>query len=139
MGQYDFERYDSLLQGMDKYACRVALGDSNALKPLYSLLWELYKNFSPIVLEHEHKKYLDKFQHLRQLIDSNVTANNQLAALGKSSPGISQNIIDLMDELQMEILKIKQFIGLGITVEKKESHKTKLARALGVKMYEPKE
>lgn len=134
MGVYDFERYDDLLKGMDKYACLVAVGDSSALKPLYSILWELYKNFRPIILEAVREKYEEQFKQLKKLIDTNASANNQLTSLNRNPMPISEDIIDLMDKLQMDILVIKQFIGLGINVDKQESHKTKLARALGVKM-----
>jgi hypothetical protein len=132
MCQYDFERFNELLKQMDFYAIRVACHDSVSMTPLYSVLWEIYKNFRSIIFESQRKKYEDKFKQVKTLIGSFSTTNQELKAYGMNQVSTENTILKLLDELQMDLLDIKQIIGLGIMVEKQETSSTKLARALGV-------
>ncbi len=132
MGQYDFERFDKLLSAMDAFAVRVAIHDHTALVPLYSILWELYKNFRSIIFEPQRKKYEDKFKLVKSMIDNYSSANSELRKHGMNPVSAENSILRILDELQMDLLDIKQIIGLGLQVDKQEAFKTKIQRALGV-------
>lgn len=133
MGQYDFERFNKLLYNMDEYAVRVACSDFTALIPLFSVLWEIYKNFQPIIFETEREYYKKQFKSVRINIDSelNRIAYNKRNSM-YSDLSISRSLLFKLDKLQMDMLQIKQIIGLGISVQKQEVFKTKIERALGV-------
>lgn len=132
MGQYDFIRLDKILTLMDEYAIQVQLFNPDSLLLFYGILWELYKNFRSILFESIRTKFEKQFSQIRKDVYDEVSRLNSLRNKGVVMPVISISIMDELDKIQMDLLEIRQIIGLGITVEKIESMKTKLERAMGV-------
>ena len=133
MGQYDFERMNELLKSMDALSIAVGCGDHSCLFPYYYVLWELYKNFRPIIFESERHKYETVFKRVKNEIEDDIKRNgiNKLNGLPQMM-NIDGMLLASLDEIQMKLLDIRQIIGLGIMVDKQEANSTKLARALGV-------
>jgi hypothetical protein len=133
MGQYDFERLNDLLKRMDGCAICVRMKDYHFLVPFYAVLYEIYMFMRPIIFESKRAEYEDAFKKLDNMINTDVQSASQMEKQGvisqyKMNPGI----LKTASKLQMDLMEIRQIIGLGIQVDKQESNKTKLARALGV-------
>lgn len=133
MGQLDFERFHEMLFTMDKVACRARMFESDSLVPFYSVLYELYKNFRPIVFETKRKSLDDMFDTVKR--DIIIWRNSQVRRLGNPNSSMSSfplEILNLLEKIQTDVLEIKQVIGLGIKVEKDLTPRKRWERALGV-------
>jgi len=125
MGQYDFIRYDRLLSAMDELSVQVSSYNVNALLPFHSVLWELFKNFSPIMIDIKREEYKSKFKNLRDRILEEINRGSN-----DDNATIDQNLIDELDDIQIELLGIKQIIGLGIMISKDYSREDLIKKGL---------
>lgn len=131
MGQYDYERFNEILKAMDEYAIKVQNFESDAFQTFYGILWELYKNFRPILFDTVREKFDKEFKDVRTKMLEELRKNNIFVIQGMQY-AFDKTLIEDFDRIQMDLLEIKQIIGLGIAVDKVEELKTKLERVLGV-------
>jgi len=131
MGQYDYERYDEILKAMDEYAIKVQNFETDAFLTFYGILWELYKNFRPILFDSLRIKFEERFKQVREKLLEELKKYNVFASQGVQYR-VDTILIRDFDTIQMDLLEIKQIIGLGIAVDKVEELKTKLERVMGV-------
>jgi len=133
MGQLDFERYHEMLMVMDRVASRARMFESDSIIPFYSILKELYKNWRPIVFETKRKTIDASFEK----VDKDIIKwrNDQSRRFGNPNSPMASFPIEILkglEDIQTDILEIKQVIGLGIRVEKDLTPKKRWERALGV-------
>ena len=127
MGGYDFERYHKMLSEADKYGFMVWNGNHNAIKPYFSLLKQFYKNIRMIVIE---RKSVDLMcEKLSEKIDLFVAYKEK----GKHYGYVLKDILKDLEIFSDKIYEIKQFIGLGIEINKEVSNKKKWETAAGVR------
>jgi len=128
MGQLDFERMHQILLDLDNYAYYVGIYDRNSLGFLddyYSLLKVLYRNMAPLMSETLRDKYNKRFEEAKLAIQESYS---------KSIGGkifIKANI--KLEKIHNELLETRQFIGLGITVSRRQQASGKMKNLLGLK------
>lgn len=126
MGQLDFERFDKILSAMDLWGARVWNDEEEAIRPFFALCKQFYKNIRHIVVKREK---IDKvFEETKSKIDDMEMLQGRNATYKHLLPGI----FDGLDEITNKIYEIKQWLGLGIEVQKKLSQKKKWERAMRI-------
>ena len=129
MGQYDFIRYDKILSSADELSIQASMLNSDTILPFWSVLWGMYKNFRPIIIDSKREEYDGKFRDLKQKIFNEL--QRMKAVKDNDEEGtIDVSIIDDLDALHMNMLEIKQLIGLGITVGRNYSTDELIAKGL---------
>ena len=127
MGQLDFYRYDALLKLADEAAvqCKLPPIFPNNILNYYIILDQVYINFRAIMDKENRKLIDDQFQKLQNNIfdGESVTHNKKVTKINKSL------ILDLRN-MHMKILEVKQVLGLGIPILKKETQMKKMRRVL---------
>lgn len=125
MYQEDYPRLGELLTIADRLYIDTQDEKIDAILPFYNVLKALYFNFRPLINEPKQVWFQNKFILVKGLIKD-----------WKSSPALKKkipySIINEEESFYSELLMIKQVIGLGFKVSKKESEKTKIARAFGL-------
>jgi hypothetical protein len=133
MGQLDFERFHEMLQVLDKVAVRARMFESDSVIPFYSILKELYKNWRPIVFITKRQKIDETFDIVeREIIEWRNAQARKFGGANSKMASFPIHILRKLEDIQTDILEIKQVIGLGIKVEKDLTQKKKWERALGV-------
>jgi hypothetical protein len=129
MGQYDFIRYDKILTTMDQLAIEVGMMNVDALKGFHAVLWELYKNFRPIIIDAKRTDYEKRFREIKGKINQEISRSRGLEE-DSGELTVSDEIIDELDNLQMDLLEIKQLIGLGIMLGRTYTKEELIAKGL---------
>lgn len=123
MGELEFKRFHALFTWKDYCAIQVNSLNLEYCQPYYAVLKQIYKNIRWILAQKIKVKLDRAFLVLRQLINSEV-----LSKIGMGT--LSYRMLDLFDEIDMELMSVKQLSGLGIAVRRKESKYAKAKRAL---------
>lgn len=129
MGELEFKRFHALFIFKDYCALQVNSLNLSYCQRYYAALRQIYKNIRWL-LPVKIKEKLDKaFPILRDLINKEVLSRAKNIHYGTIND-IKYKLLDLFDEIDMELMSVKQLSGLGITVRKKESKYAKAKRAL---------
>lgn len=129
MWSWEFQRYHALFSWKDVCAMKVNSLDLSFCQPLYAVLMQIYKNIRWIFKVKDKDNLDKKFKELRNLINKEVHMRTRGIHHGGLN-NINYRLFDLFDEIDQELMAIKQLAHLGIPVRKKESIYTKAKRAL---------
>ena len=126
MGQQDYERLHAILMQIDFWGTRAWDRDEEAIRPLYSFLFQFYKNIRWLVLDKEN---MDKeFKIIYRLIINISTFKKRNFPYQYMLPDLFERLSLMTDK----IYEIKQFVGLGMDIQKVLSQKKKWERALHI-------
>lgn len=126
MGMLDFQRYDMILRSIDEMSIQVSMSNPQALIPFYAALWDLYKNFRPVLIPIAMEKYDKQFNEVKNLVYNEMNVSND----ANDSCSISQEIIEKLDNLHIDLLQMRQIIGLGIVLTQDLSFEERLRKGL---------
>jgi len=130
MGGYDFERYHKMLKVLDNVATRARMFDPNAIIPYHSILKELYINWRPVIYETKKKVFDKMFEDIEKKIVS--WTNESRRVYGTDSFSFPSRIAKDLERIHIELLEVRQLIGLGIEVRKEITQRKKWERALKI-------
>src|SRR3990167_385200 len=123
MGEYDFERFHQILKIIDEYGFRVKMNDINAIQPYLAAMKQLFINLRCYMVEPTRRLLDDLFAEIEnELYNISRKKSNQIPKL----------LIEALEDINIKLIEVKQFIGLGILVSRQFSAKTKLRKAMGV-------
>jgi hypothetical protein len=126
MGALDFERLHKILQAMDLYGAYVWNEEEEAIRPFFALCKQFYKNIRHMVID---KKGMDaKFKSVK----IRITNIEMLRTQRKNYQFLLPEVFDGLDEISDKIYELKQWLGLGIEIEKVLSQKKKWERAMRI-------
>lgn len=121
MGFFDYERYHELLKTADALAVEVLNFNPDAVRRLYAVLRVLYINFEPILKFNMRIVFRQKFEIIKKQFDDWYAKNYT----PKFPVTLGENLI----LLYADILELRQYIGLGIKIEKDRTALAKLTEA----------
>ncbi len=127
MGQLDYERYHKILLAIDNYAV-IATQHSEYLLPYLGSVKQFYRQVRTILTKDMRKKYDIEFVDVEDSIVAHSTRSKGLTAPAKMKQ--RRDILTKIGELNEMVLIIKQNIGLGIVIHKKETLQKQIERAL---------
>lgn len=125
-GESEFQRYFVLSSTLDEMSAQVGIGNFQALIPFWSILWTLYKDMNALLTKETQDQYKVKFREMRKRIYA------ELNAAGDGEYQMPVQLQDDLDDLQMDVLSLKQSAGLGIIGKKEISLHKKLEQGLGM-------
>lgn len=122
MGQYDYVRYNRILEEADILAIKIGQMNIKTIIPFFSVLKVFWRNIKPNVFETTKDNINGEFKKINNMIDWRT----------KGLPNPPFKIINKLEELHADLLEIKQIMGLGIQVKKELTKKQKWERALKI-------
>lgn len=129
MGQLDFYRYDALLKIADQIGLSVKIPpfEPSDVINYYKILDQIYINFRALMNQNNKKELDEIFKKIQDKIFSPGTINQ-----GKNNIKIDVSLLYDLRELHKVLLEVKQILGLGVPVFKKEAQNKRLKRVLGI-------
>ncbi len=129
MGKQDYERYDAILRRADELALELKPPQINprAIPAYNAILRQLYGNLRPVLADQYRKQVDDFYKELQKQLEKFSSESN------KRNQKVLKVDVDLilnLEKMHFLLLEIKQIVGLGINISKKEALKDKMKRAL---------
>jgi hypothetical protein len=126
----DYERLFYLLLDADELSKKVSNFDLASIRPYFSALKAIYRNFKPILVDSKTVQHCDA--SFDQLNIETFQIDKQLE-VGRLQPeSIPFDLFARLDGLHEELLTIKQFVGLGIQIKREDDPGRRVDRALGL-------
>jgi hypothetical protein len=121
MAVADLERLSNILASIDEVAWKVRVGELDLCKHYYSLLYQFYANIARFVFPHVRKDISKTFKMIEGILDDKEVRIE--IKKGKHSAFKTQKIPIhalpvILDDLYLRLNEIRQFLGLGIPVQK---------------------
>jgi len=120
-GEHEFERLKFLLFRLDEVAEKVISYRKDGMQYLpefYSTLYNLFININYIIDSTNRKRIEDGFRYVREAVIE-YTTNQEMNPMA----------IQILCEIYLELMNIKNFHGLGFSYEKKRGESEKYQEA----------
>ena len=129
MGELDFRRFDIILKNVDQFGFMVFNGDTNAIRPYYSSLHQLFNNWKCLILKAVVQDIEEKFNESSLLISQ---IDEDKSNSRHPNPRTVNRVVSLLDWINCTLIDVKQKIGIGIPLTTSRSEKTNIENYLGV-------
>ena len=123
MGQLDFERYDRILSAADEYGIRLENNDLGAIRPFYAVLKQFYRQIRFIVRDRVPT------DELSARIETRLSSWEEERKMRRRTEHLVKPLLKDVRDFADKVYEMKQWVGLGIEVNKVLSRKQMWERA----------
>jgi len=130
MGQLDFERFHEILRTLDYIAIEVRARNKDYIIRYYTILKELFINMRPLMYETVKKEFKGQFKEVEEMMDGKYL---YLLIDPDDDETFPLDLARKLENIHIELLEIRQKIGLGVPATREETTAAKFKRGFGLK------